>query len=247
MKNIKMQPVIDEAVLRIIDKKILIIADIHIGIEYELRELGLNISSQTNKIIDRLKNLCEKFNPKDIILLGDIKHNIPSSPFQERRDVKKLFDTIREYGNIHIIPGNHDGNISKISSDDISIHSSSGFKIHDIGFSHGHRWPKSDILDCEYFIMAHTHPKIMLTDRLNYKTFEPCWLKAEFSEGKFRDKFKIEKMPDVFIMPAFNHLCGGIAVNKEGIVGPIGKIIDINNAKVFLLDGTFLGKVNDIK
>lgn len=247
MNNIKMQPVINETVLRIIDKKILVVADLHIGIEYELRELGLNISSQTDKIIDRLKNLCKKFNPKDVILLGDIKHNIPSSPFQERRDIKTLFDTLKEYGNIHIVPGNHDGNISKISPDGIKIHSSSGFKIHELGFSHGHRWPKDDIIDCDYFIMAHTHPKIMLTDRLNYKTFEPCWLKAKLSEEKFRDKFNIAKIPDVLIMPAFNHLCGGIAVNKEGIVGPIRNIIDIKNAKVFLLDGTFLGKVKDIK
>jgi len=49
------------------------------------------------------------------------------------------------------------------------------------------------------------------------------------------------------VMPAFNPLCGGIAVNKEGIMGPIGKIMDIKNAQVYLLDGSSLGRVKDIQ
>lgn len=48
-------------------------------------------------------------------------------------------------------------------------------------------------------------------------------------------------------MPAFNPLCGGIAANQEGITGPIGKIMDVKNAEVYLLDGSALGKVKDIK
>ena len=48
-------------------------------------------------------------------------------------------------------------------------------------------------------------------------------------------------------MPAFNPLCGGIAANKEGITGPLGKIIEIGNAHIFLIDGTYLGKIKDIK
>ena len=47
-------------------------------------------------------------------------------------------------------------------------------------------------------------------------------------------------------MPAFNPLCGGMAVNQEGITGPIGKIIDIQNTQMYLIDGTSLGKVIDI-
>ena len=48
-------------------------------------------------------------------------------------------------------------------------------------------------------------------------------------------------------MPAFNQLCGGIAVNREGIAGPIERIMNVDNSEVYLLDGSFLGKVKNIK
>jgi metallophosphoesterase superfamily enzyme len=48
-------------------------------------------------------------------------------------------------------------------------------------------------------------------------------------------------------MPAFNSLCGGLAINQFGISGPLGKYIDINNAQIYLLDGSSLGKLKNIK
>ena len=48
-------------------------------------------------------------------------------------------------------------------------------------------------------------------------------------------------------MPAFNKLCGGVAVNVEGILGPLGKIIDVDKSDVFLIDGSSLGKVVNLK
>jgi putative SbcD/Mre11-related phosphoesterase len=240
------QPTPNEPALFIKDKKILVVADLHIGIESELRELGLNVASQTQNMIDHLMSLLTKYKPKEVVLLGDIKHNIPSATIQERRDVKNFLETIKEYGTIHVIPGNHDGNIKYLSPEQILIHPSDGFRIENIGFVHGHRWPSEDIMLCEQIITAHTHPTIMLTDRREYKTFEPCWLKGGFLKGKLNEKYPESKDPLVLVMPAFNPLCGGIAANKDGITGPLGKIIDIQNALIYLIDGSSLGKVKDL-
>jgi metallophosphoesterase superfamily enzyme len=49
------------------------------------------------------------------------------------------------------------------------------------------------------------------------------------------------------IIPAFNPLCGGIAVNEKGIVGPLNKLLDISKSEIYLLDGTFLGIIKNIK
>ncbi len=87
----------------------------------------------------------------------------------------------------------------------------------------------------------------MLTDRLGYKKFEPCWLKVNLIEGKLKEKYPNSADPQILVIPAFNPLCGGIAANKEGVTGPIGKIMDIENAQVYLLDGSCLGKVKNIK
>lgn len=243
----EIQPISNEPILILKKNKTIVIADLHIGIESELSEQGINTTNQTKKMQDHLFSICKKQKPKEIILLGDIKHNIPSSSFKERKDVKLFLQKISEYAKIHIIPGNHDGNIHKLSSEEIKIHPSYGYISENIGFIHGHRWPNEDIMKCEQIIMAHTHPTIMLSDRRDYKTYEPCWIKAKFQEERFRKKYSNSPKTNILIIPAFNPLCGGIAVNKNGIVGPLGKIIDTQNSEIFLLDGTLLGLVKDIK
>ena len=76
----------------------------------------------------------KKYKPKKIILLGDIKHNIPSSTIWERRDVKNFLKTIEEFGSVHVIPGNHDGNIKKLTSEKTIVHPSDGLVFDNIGF-----------------------------------------------------------------------------------------------------------------
>jgi len=241
------QPIINEPALIIKNKKILVIADTHIGIESELIEKGMNVQSQTKNMINHLLKICKKHKPREIILLGDVKHNIPSSTFHERRDVKIFLETLQEICPVHILPGNHDGNINKICPEKIKIHPSDGLIIDNIGFIHGHRWPANKIMQCDLIVMAHTHPTIMLTDRREYKTFEPCWIRTKFIKNKLKEKYPNSNTPNLLVLPAFNPLCGGIAVNREGINGPIGKITDLVNAKIFLLDGTDIGKVKNIK
>jgi len=243
----KIQPIPNEPALFIKNKKILIIADLHIGLESELKEYGVTAQNNTQKMIDHLISLCRKYKPEEIILLGDIKHNIPSSTIRERIDVKNFLETIKKYGTIHIVPGNHDGNIHKISPDDVIIHSSDGYLFENVGFIHGHRWPSEDIMNSDQIIMAHTHPTVMLTDRLNHRSFEPCWIKTSFIESKLNEKYPDSFNPQILIIPAFNPLCGGIPINKDRPVGPLRKIIDMDNARIYLLDGTLLGNIKNIQ
>jgi len=246
MDALDIQPLINEPAIFIKDKRILVIADLHIGIESELIEQGLNARSQTNKMINHIEKLCKKHNPEIIILLGDIKHNIPTSTIWERKDVKKFLKTIEEHGSVHIFPGNHDGNIHKLTNENMIIHPSDGDIIEGIGFIHGHRWPNEKIMKCETIITAHTHPTVMFTDRRGFKTFETCWVKTDFDKTRLKDKYPDSSNPRCLVMPAFNPLCGGIAVNQGGIIGPIGKILDIANSQIYLLDGSCLGKSKDL-
>ena len=241
----KIQPITDQPLL-IIDKKILVIADLHIGIESELREHGINASSQTKKMFEKLRKICMKYNPEEIVLLGDIKHNIPTSPISERKDVKKFLEEVIKFAKVHIVVGNHDGFIKKLAPETVKIHPSSGFIIENIGFVHGHSWPKKELMQCDQIIMAHTHPTIMLTDRLEHKSFEPCWIDATIIEEKLEEKYETEATPKLLIIPAFNPLCGGIAINRDGITGPMSNLIDIPKSSIYLIDGTSLGSVKSI-
>jgi len=116
-----------------------------------------------------------------------------------------------------------------------------------VGFIHRHRCPSEDIMNSDQIIMAHTHPTVMLTDRLNHRSFEPCWIKTSFIESKLHEKYPDSFNPRILIIPAFNPLCGGIPINKDRLVGPLRKIIDMDNARIYLLDGTLLGNIKNIQ
>jgi metallophosphoesterase superfamily enzyme len=130
MRSLNIMPIPNEPALYIEDKKMLIVSDLHIGIETELKKYGINAKSQTDNLTNKVITLCKNYNPQEILLLGDIKHNIPSISYQERKDVKEFLNKIKEFGELHIIPGNHDGNIKKILTKDIIIHSSNGYTNH---------------------------------------------------------------------------------------------------------------------
>ncbi len=240
------QPIPGIPALFIKEKNILVLADLHIGIESELCEQGLHVASQTQNIQNQLHSICNMYHPTDIVLLGDLKHTIPTSTNQERRDVQQFLQNIHQYGTIHIVPGNHDGNINWLLPEGIILHPSSGMKLENIGFLHGHRWPEKNLLQCTHLLLGHTHPTIQLKDRLGYKTYEPCWLKGRFQNQLLLKKYPASTTPEIIILPAFNPLCGGIAANADPLLGPVLKLIDIQKMQVFLLDGTDLGKIKDI-
>ncbi len=242
-----LQPLIDEPALFLREKKLLVIADLHIGIETELRENGLHVPSQTNVMEERLISILTTNDVNDIIFLGDIKHNIPSSTFQERADVKGFLNRIQAYGALHLLPGNHDGNIDRLLPPAVKLYSSDGVVFEGIGFAHGHRRPNKEVMACEQVIIGHTHPTVMLTDRLGYRTFEQCWLRGPPIQNELKEKYPDSSASQLLVMPAFNPLCGGIAVNRDPLLGPFGSLIDVDNAELYLLDGSSLGKVKDLK
>ena len=247
MRKQELQPIINEPAFLIKEKKLLVIADLHIGIETELQENGVQVASQTNIMCQRLISILTTNTINDIILLGDIKHNIPSLTIQERIDVNRFLRNIESYGNLHVLPGNHDGNIHRLLPSTVKLHPSDGFEFEEIGFTHGHRRPNTEVMQCEQVVIGHTHPMVMLTDRLGYRTFEQCWLRSVPLSDILLEKYPSARTTQILVMPAFNPLCGGIAVNRDPLLGPFKSIINIENAEVYLLDGSSLGKVKDLK
>jgi len=240
------QPTPNETALYIKEYKTLIIADLHIGIESQLQENGLHIPSQTPHMTNRLLKLIKQYNPQQLIILGDIKHTIPQITIQERNDVKKFLTTIAETIPIHIIPGNHDGNLHWLLPENATLHPSNGYIQHNIGYLHGHTWPQPKLLTCSYLILGHTHPTVKLTDRLGFSSYEPCWVKGSLQTTPLQKRYPQAKKPTILILPAFNPLCGGVAINQEPPLGPLTKLINPTKTELFLLDGTLLGTINKL-
>jgi len=231
--------------------KILIIGDIHIGVEREYRDSGLYIPSQTGKILENVKNLVEKTRAKKIIILGDVKHNIPGTSSQEERDIPVFLEKLSEYAEVEVIPGNHDGDLKRILPEKIKLHPSKGIGLDDIYLIHGHTWPEKEFLKAKILIMAHIHFHIEFKDKLRYRWTEPVWVKTVLDKRKIAKRFgEVKKLPRIIIIPAFNRLVGGMCVNKEteekDFISPVFRCCDKKISELYLLDGTYLGMLKNL-
>ncbi|MBU3896488.1 MAG: metallophosphoesterase [Nanoarchaeota archaeon] len=223
--------------------KMLIIADLHIGFESELYHSGISIPSQIYKIEESINKLIKRTKVKELIILGDLKHQVPGTFFQEIQEIPLFLERLSKKVKVTIVKGNHDADLEKITNTDIM--SSKGIQVGKNGFVHGHAWFFAKLLDCEYLIMGHIHPAIEFAHR----TKQPCWVRCKLGKKSIEKKFKKKcNIKEIIIMPSFNPLIGGLALNSDRIsYGAILDNADMKNAKIFLLDGTYIGKLKSIK
>ena len=251
------QPVINEPALTV--GNALVLADLHIGIEYELSLNGIHLPSQIERRIERVLRYLSKAKARRVVLLGDIKHCVPKTSPLERHDVPYFLRSIAECAPIDVIPGNHDAGIEHLIPHDarfgIEIHKSKGCSINNVALVHGHTWPSAAFFGCNYVIMGHNHPIIRLADPLGYVSLKPVWIRAFFSEEILRKRYpELVRFnnPRVIIMPAFNELLGGISFNEassDSLLGPLftNQAILLEKAQAYLLDGTYLGTVEQLR
>ncbi|MFH8132414.1 MAG: metallophosphoesterase, partial [Candidatus Aenigmatarchaeota archaeon] len=245
----KIRFVKDYPALFLSKEKILVIADLHLGLEHELFKAGVVIPPQAEKFKNTMDNLLRITKAKSLIILGDIKHNVPGITFREMREIPKLFSYLKEKVKVFCVKGNHDDKISSFLPKEVKVYSSRGFRIGKYGFFHGHAWPSKSLVKCDYLFMGHVHPCVEFRDKLGYRTIEQVWIKGELDKKLVKDKYGVKKTGNlkIVIFPTFNRLLGGITLNKIEEKEPIGPVLannllDINECDVFLLDGTHLGK-----
>ncbi|MGZ7180434.1 MAG: metallophosphoesterase [Halobacteriota archaeon] len=251
------QPLVNEPALTV--DSTLVLADLHIGIEHELALSGINIPSQIDRRIDRALRYLATTNAQRVVLLGDVKHTISKTSALERHDIPRFLRSLAECAPVDILPGNHDAGIEywlpRDSRFRIEIHPSKGCSIHGAGLVHGHTWPSADLLHCDYVIMGHNHPIVRMADPLGHVSSKPVWIRTRFVESVFRERYpEIDGYanPRVIIMPAFNELVGGIAFNEasyETLLGPLfsNRAIALEKAQAYLLDGTYLGTIEQLR
>ncbi len=242
---IDIQPVIGVPALRY-DRKF-VIGDLHIGLESHLGSKGFHLVSKTWEMFDTIIRESEECDR--LIILGDVKDSVPGTSKQEYREIPEFFDRLLEhFDDIDIVRGNHDTLIEEFLPGAVRIRPATGLKIGRAGFIHGHTWPSEDVMDCDMLIMAHNHPAVMFRDGIGKVTTEPCWMRGDFIPGPSE---RYEKHPDKFVVvPAFNRMLGGSPVNVigEDLLGPLlnSKLMDLDNSKIYLLDGVNLGKRSDL-
>jgi len=242
-------PVPDHPALRILadDEVVLCAGDLHIGLEEEMRSKGVIVPSQTDKMLEELLSLAEGCDR--LVLLGDVKHQVPGTSEQEHSELPRFFHSLAKgFGEIDVARGNHDVGIEDVFFSGVHIHPASGFAIGDVGFVHGHIWPSHAVMAKKTLVMAHNHPAILFRDGVGHITTERCWLRCGFKEEAHS---RYPELPEeVVVVPSLNRSLQGSPVNLIGgrQIGPLfGKgMIDLESAQVYLLDGIHLGPVRSL-
>lgn len=239
----------------------LVIAELHIGYETELYRKGFSVQSNTGDMLDRIRRLITETGAEELIVVGDLKHGYQELTYQEKEEVPKFLEELAERVEVHLVPGNHDSLIKEILPEDIEFHSQRGWKKGDTYLCHGHAWPAEEVCDCSRLIAAHLHPTVEFIDEMGFRSVESCWLrgnvdKEALAEKYDRDVSEIDTELGI-VVPAFNHLAGGVPVNSEEEaeespekeISPLtrNKVFNVAEMDVYLLDGTHLGRAGKIE
>jgi putative SbcD/Mre11-related phosphoesterase len=231
------------------EERILVAADLHLGLEYELWLGGISIPSQTEKILATLLGFLEEIKPDRLLLLGDIKHNVPRTSWQEKREVPEFLRSLCDRAVVEIVPGNHDSNLADMAPQGTRVRSSSGFVLDGVGYFHGHTWPDEKVLRAKSLVTGHLHPAIRLFDPLGHSFSRPVWARARLFSHAVEEHYGFSGESEIVVAPAFNGLCGGLPLNEpvEEMRGPLMAMADWDRACLYLLDGTNLGTLAEIK
>jgi putative SbcD/Mre11-related phosphoesterase len=232
-----------------------VVSDLHIGIEYRYRKEGVALPSQSERLFKRLESVVKKTKAKKLVIIGDVKHKVPGTSFQEEREIPAFFRRLVEFVDVEVTPGNHDGGIEKLLPEEVKVYPSTGFLLGKTWLCHGHAWPDNDFLKAKQVVIGHNHGGIEFRDQLGYRWVEPAWVRSELDKkGLFQHykDFSGKGIPEVVLMPVFNEFAGLIGLNRpldeiEGYYsegpGPLFRIMQREKAMIFMLDGTFLGQL----
>ena len=247
-------PLYNQRALYLPDADTAVIADLHIGIEYELSLMGAHIPSQTASLASRCSELCRELDVAKLLIAGDLKHMITAggdssehdwAMRQERWELRSFVQSLSAF-DTELVKGNHDGGL--FSSAQLMVHDSRGVCCGDVGVAHGHAWPSDEVMQSDMLVMGHVHPTVRLRDDLGFSISKPCWLRVPLLPEEARERYpSVNPDLEVVVMPAFNPLCGGMAVNMEGILGPLQGIVDVDAGQVYLLDGMHLGSIGSLR
>ena len=190
------------------ENKILVISDLHIGIEEAILKQGLAPRVQVHEIITNLNKIFDSLNKQNIqldkiIILGDLKHEHGKISDEEWRETLHFLDVIsKKAKEIILIKGNHDNILGPIAyKRDLIIQPYYQYK--DILFMHGHKEYKNAFKgDFKTLILGHLHPSITLTDEYKKEKYK-CFLL-----GKWKRK-------QTYILPSFNPISTGYDLTKH--------------------------------
>jgi len=177
------------------DENVLVVADMHLGVEAALEYEGLSIPRvQTKKILEYLESVISEADPDKVIVAGDLKHNFSSNLIQEWQDVRSFVNSLVNKAQVEVVKGNHDNYLNLILRENRAPPMVSQSRIGKVTVVHGHKpsTAKGPI------VMGHIHPSLTLRDSVRASVKDRCFL---WNPSK-----------QVLVLPAMSLVAAGVDV-----------------------------------
>jgi uncharacterized protein len=165
----------------------LAVADLHFGYELSQRAAGrlMPLWGMTS-IEDRLVQLLVEYQPRQLIIVGDLVHDKASSAA-----AKQLLARLRERCEVIALAGNHDRQVAH------AIEFAPRWETPDFVFQHGHCEPEETE---RIRIIGHHHPAASIRDGAGLRLKFPALIQQE----------------RCWILPAFSPWAGGVSWPDDG-------------------------------
>lgn len=248
-------------VLSLRRERLLLLADTHVGYEVELRRVkGVNVMSQTRRLVEKVLELADLHNVTAVVILGDVKHELPV-PRESVDEVRTFLTSLAKKLPLLLIPGNHDSLLQEIASgiSGVEVAPTRGVLTDKFLLVHGHVKPaKQDLEKADVVIMGHTHPAVVIRDDIGYAVKEPAVLKIRTSRTKmcralYGEPCKRRAQLKVVVLPASHPLITGVDVREIPQMASEGRTLlkyiewKAENVEVYLPDMTFIGTLADLQ
>jgi putative phosphoesterase, SbcD/Mre11-related len=214
----------------------IILSDLHLGYENVAAKNGVFLPKlNLNHIIEQIDNFVLKIgknNINNIIVLGDIKNEFDEV---DQAEIDELFSFVHHIRttlfdkdvNILLVKGNHDNYVDGYAlSLNVKVFRQELLLGKYLLF-HGEDIPNQKLYDaCDFLIMAHEHPAIVLFTEIGERVKTKCFLFGNFDKK-------------ILILPAISYYAQGTDINllpKEELLSPFLKTIDIDELIPIIVD-----------
>jgi len=209
-----------------------VLGDLHLGYESALEEEGMYIPRiNTESIRDAMNNVLSEYEPKRVVLLGDIKHDFKRLKREARDEVRKIVDLLMEASDVIVVKGNHDNFLQNILSDvglmAVDYVDMGGFRM-----EHGHTDSK-----VRPVIIGHEHPSVRIPGAMSGGIKIHC--------------FVHQKKDGVIVLPPFSPFSAGndLVIDGKCIMAPALSGSDYPEADIYGVSEVGilrLGKLKDV-
>ena len=177
----------------------LILADLHIGYELMLRARDVHVS-EIRTLVNSISTIRKKTKARSIIIVGDLKHQLVRRLRDEALLLRGFVRFLhREFEDVLLVKGNHDGKIEEITSK-LRVCKFVSFN-GDVLLLHGHALFGLDVEHYKTVIMAHVHPAMKSLTR-----DERVWIVMRNRNGQ-----------RLIIMPSFASLVGMLYLTRDSL------------------------------